>query len=373
MSGKIEPIDSRISLAKSQQLTQQNVELARQGEKSKSITQVIPAQSALEFTQSQLDIDLPNFDSDFFENYSLQEAQENIGLAIGNFVRMRGGYNPRVSERSTRGMLQRLAKNLEDADPDSMSELRHRIGGVSKVEEIDDLLNSFQRHRFDTGESILLLANMLNGKEVTSLQHKEMLKQALTKIIADDKEWVLKLFARVEFGATNLPELAGLRLLYQQAVSSQPELLYWLKQFSQYSGDQRHLRTLIRTLAFELSAGYKATDIRLAAVITDLKWVLQFLTIKSHSHRLANYLDTPNLTGEKITHLLLEIVQQSWLYIDWLDNEISAQVLENKYSYAKGLMELIKLLPDTCFMDDEQRNVIIDTFLEYLQKLDESE
>ncbi|EMJ7522188.1 TyeA family type III secretion system gatekeeper subunit [Providencia rettgeri] len=372
MSVKVESIDPRLSLVKNQQLAQQNIELTRQNEQRKLVTQVIPAQSALEIAQNQLNTEVPELDSYLSDGYLIQETQGNIGLAIGNFVRMRGGHNPRVSERPTRSMLQRLAKNLEDSDPTSVGELRHRIGGVTKVEEIDDLLNSFQRHHLDTAECILLLASMLNEKE-NDQSSSHVLKQTLEKVMAGDNEWVLKLFTHLECGAVTPQALGELRFLYQQATSNQPELLYWFKQFSQFEGSQQQLRTLIRTLSFELSAGYKATDIRLAAVITDLKWLLQFLTIEVQSKHLANSLDLPNITDKHVTCLLLEIVQQSWLYSDWLESKISLQTSEKQYQYARGLMELIKLLPDDCFSDYDQREMVISVFIEYLQQLNELE
>ncbi|WP_434634629.1 type III secretion system gatekeeper subunit SctW [Chromobacterium sp. CV08] len=337
-------------------------------------TQVLPAQSVLNLAQSELGTDMQELGSIFPVEESCAETLENMSFALGTQARERmRGLSSSADRARPRSMMQRLAKQVSATAPDHLEELRQRVPGIEAVEEVDDLLNSLRQHQFDAGEMALLLAAML-GKDGLSPTRRRRLEEALDRVM-DDEDWALQLFSHLEFGAVGKSGLAELRRLYQRAASRQSGLVYWFGQFRQMDDRQRKLKTLIRALAFELSAQGGATDIRLAAVITDLKRVLQFLGMEDHCDRVAKALAIPELDGNRIIEELLEIIQQSWVYPDWLSSRADALMPEehSRHGYARRMGELVKLLPDDCFEDIDQRETILAAFLEYQEQLADEE
>lgn len=336
----------------------------------KAVNQITPAQSAMELAKAELGTDIIDLDNLFPSDEALYEAQENIGIAMGSQLNSGRSGQGSVADRSRpRSMVQRLARQVASTAPDQLESLRERIAAVIEVEEVDDLLNSMKRHKFDLGEMALLLGSMLNEKGLTT-KRRNQLEQALNGIM-DDEDWVLQLFGKLEFGAINHSGLAELRRLYQRAASRKSGLTYWFSQFRQLKDRQRKLKTLIRALAFELSAEQNISDIHLAAVITDLKRILQFMAIEDHSQRVANELQLPEVDGDRITEELLEIAQQAWVYSDWLYDRASQLLPEghSQHGYARRMSELVKLLSDECFEDIEQRETVMQAFLEYQERL----
>lgn len=373
MITKIEPA---VSPTRSQSMAAQAQQMQLQQAKNlQAANQISPAQSVLALAQSELATEAPLFDGGFPDADAVQEAQENIGFMVGGMLGRRGaaGQSGPSERPRARNMLQRLAKQVSDVAPDQIEELRHRIPGVEKIEEVDDLLDSMRRNGFDAGEMALLLASMLNEKGISDIRRKRL--ECGLDLTMEDEEWALLLFGRLELGSLTPSALAELRRLYQRAASERSGLVYWFNQFRKLNDRRRKLKTLIRALAFELSAESGTTDIRLAAVITDLKRILQFLTLEDHCQRLATRLAISDITGERVGETLLEIIQQSWVYVDWLDGLISGQLPDgqSRHTYARGLMELARLLPENCFEDQEQRETVLSAFLEYQEQLADEE
>lgn len=328
---------------------------------------VTPPRSVTTLAESELALEAGEW---MFDADAIQETQENIGFALGGSMRSRSGNGQGASERSRpRNMIQRLASHVDAVSPDHIAELRQRIPGIEEVEIVDDLMNKMRKHQFDLGEMGLLLGSMLNESGL-SAQKKQQLLLALSSVMESD-EWIIQLFSRLEFGLSSPEALTDLRQLYQRAIDNQSDLLYWFSQFRKLTDRRRKLKTLIRALSFDLAAGQGSDLVRLEATITDLKKIVQFFTLEDHSQRLALKLGVPGLTEEKVSALLIDIVQQSWLYADWLQARIAAHLPtgHDPYHYAHGLMELVKLLPETCFEDSDQRTTITDTLLEYMESI----
>ncbi len=339
-------------------------------------TQISPANSALELAKYALEPEFMEMEGAFPTDEAMYETQENIGFTLGSSPgRGRGGSSgPGGSDRSRpRSMVQRLAKQAGDVSDDQIKDLRSRIGSVEESDEVDDLLNSMKRNDLDAGEMALMLGSMLNEDNISPARRKK-LQQALNKAM-EDEDWLLQLFGSLEFGNLNRAALGELRRLYQKAASRQSGLNYWFSQFSKLKDRKRKMKTLIRALAFELSAESGVSDIRLAAVVTDLKRILQFMTLEDHSQRMANELKYPEVNGDRITEELLEIVEQSWVYSDWLYDRASKLLPEgqSQHGYARRMVGLVKMLPELCFEDIEQRETVLQAFNEYQERLADEE
>ncbi|GAM52544.1 type III secretion cytoplasmic protein [bacterium endosymbiont of Mortierella elongata FMR23-6] len=305
---------------------------------------------------------------------AVTETLEDIGFALGSRLRDPRRANTasdgKIERPRTRAMLQRLAQQISAISPAQLDDLHRRLP------DLEDLLDPDQAMReagFDAGEQALLLAALLADKGISGARRKR-LEAALANVM-DNDEWALCLFSCLEFGAANRQNLSELRQLYQRATTRQTRLVQWFAEFRRLQDRQRKLKTLIRALAFELSANGPALETHLAAVITDLKRILHFLSLEDHCQRMAQSLALNEVDGDTLIADLLEIVQQTWVQSDWLAERTQQRIPDSTryYSYARHLTELVKLLPDDCFDDNDQREMILNAFTDYLTRLAESE
>ena len=299
---------------------------------------------------------------------ALSETLENMGFALSAYKQAAGrGTGDHKSERPrTRAMLQQLVKHVTATASAQLDELHKH---TSPLDEASDLLASMDASGLDAGEMALLLSSLLGRKHLAGAQRKR-LEDALSAVM-DDDEWALKLFNRLEFGSAGKSSFVALKQLYQRATSRRTRLVQWFEEFRQLHDRKRKLKTLIRTLAFELSAEGSAMDVQLASVITDLKRIMMFLGMEDHCYRVACTLAIDGLDGDEVVSTLLEVVQQSWIHVDWLEQQTTRRVPDPdlQYAYVRQMGELVKLMTDECFEDDEQRKMITEVFSEYQEKL----
>ncbi|QGY32130.1 TyeA family type III secretion system gatekeeper subunit (plasmid) [Pantoea cypripedii] len=336
---------------------------------AKAVYQVSTPQSALAMAQAELAASMNQDTPTIFPGQDiLSEAQENISLVAGRMQRNQTGRAaPGETDRSRpRAMLQRLAKQVSEVNPEKMHQYMLAVG---QIEDLDDLLDSFKRHQYDPGEIALILGHMLNEAGITTKRRSQLEKMLNEQM--DDEDWMLKLFGCLEFGAINRSGLSELRRLYQRASDYKTGLNYWFSQFRKLRDRKRKLKTLIRALSFELAADNNVEDIHLAAVINDLKRILQFLTVEDHSQQMADELAFPDLTADVVMDELIEIAQQAWIYEGWLGERATKLLPEDQpqYGYARRMFELVRMLPEACWEDSEQREGVINAFDAYKNQL----
>ncbi|KVX77015.1 type III secretion system gatekeeper subunit SctW [Burkholderia ubonensis] len=335
--------------------------------------EMVPAQSALDLVQDTL-ADLPNNlgamprDLASVSADSFAETLEDIGFAVGTRMRepRRARADGSTERPRTRSMLQQLIRQIGAVSTAQLDDLRRRIPGLDELEDAGDAMSAAG---MNDGEMALLLGAMLEEGKLSGARRRRIEDRLATVLNGD--EWALQLFSHLEFGRAGRAGQTELRQLYQRAAAQERYLTQWFDEFRRLTDRRRKLKTLIRALAFELSSEGPATDTRLAAVINDLKRILQFLGIEDHCKRFADNLQAAGVDSDTLIAALLEIVEQTWLSASWLDAHthkmISAAPL--RYRYARGTMELVKLLPDACFEDVEQRTTILDAFSEHLEAL----
>ncbi len=343
-----------------------------------SSAQVIPAGSALELAQTELrhsafDFHDISLDATDIASDSFAETLEDIGFALGSKLRESRRLNSEggVERPRTRSMLQQLIKQINAISAAQLDELRQRI---PNLDESDDLADAMRKNGFNAGEMALLLGALLEEGRLSGARRKRV-EDALAATL-DNDEWAIQLFAHLEFGIASRTGLTELRQLYQRATTQrQKRLVQWFEEFRKLSDRKRKLKTLIRALAFELSAEGPAMNVHLASVITDLKRVLQFLSVEDHCNRVAQTLAEPNLDGDQLIVELLEIVQLSWITAGTLADRTGAIIAEKtrQYRYARQMMEMVKLLPGDCFEDDEQQATLLEAFAEHLHMLTDAD
>ncbi|MEA3121611.1 MAG: hypothetical protein QOH33_1166, partial [Paraburkholderia sp.] len=164
-----------------------------------------------------------------------------------------------------------------------------------------------------------------------------------------------------------------LRELYRRASAQRPRLAQWFFELRGLHQRKRKLKTLIRALAFELSAKGFATGPQLAAVIGDLKRILQFLSMEDQCVRLARSSSIEGLDGDTVMALLIEAIQESWLHANWIAERTSLITTDQarQCAFVMRLNEVVKLLPSECFVDDDQKDAVLFAFSACLDMLAE--
>lgn len=331
--------------------------------------QIFPAESALEMARSEwgmtpLELEAIELNATGIDSESFLATMEDIGFAMG--ARTRALREGKIDRPRTKVMLGKLG----DIAVEQAEALHAR---VSEIERSPAPYDEMRRAGFDAGEMALLLGARLKNGSLTDAA-RQRLEDALWTVLASE-DWALLLFSRLEFGAATRGELAQLRRLYQRASDQRPRLAQWFAQLQGLRERKRKLKTLIRALAFELSAEGPATDTRLAAVIGDLKRIVQFLSIEDHCERLARAMPDAGLDSDAVLRVFIEAVDQSWIDGGWVEEQASVLAGQTvpPQRMVRHLAEVAKLLPGDCFQDDDQRDMMLGAFRECLDLLDARE
>jgi type III secretion system YopN/LcrE/InvE/MxiC family regulator len=299
------------------------------------------------------------------ESESYMETLEDIGFALGSRARdgraMRDNKTDRSRAKTMLGKIVEIAAEQSD-------QLLERIPAI---EQSPAPYDEMRRAGFDAGEMALLLGACLRRAGLTETT-RQRLDDALSAVMESD-EWVLLLFNRLEFGAAGRSALAELRELYRRASAQRPRLAQWFFELRGLPQRKRKLKTLIRALAFELSAKGFATGPQLAAVIGDLKRILQFLSMEDQCERLARSSSIEGLDGDTVMALLIEAIQESWVYANWIAERTSLITTDQarQCAFVMRLNEVVKLLPSECFVDDDQKDAVLFAFSACLDMLAE--
>ncbi|EDQ1112946.1 TyeA family type III secretion system gatekeeper subunit [Salmonella enterica subsp. diarizonae] len=100
----------------------------------------------------------------------------------------------------------------------------------------------------------------------------------------------------------------------------------------------------------------------------DLKKLLVFLGMEDIARRLANVI---GLSEDEALSEILLLIEQRWMYSEWLANRIQQlRIKDNKrVLYLIRMNEVVKFLPDICFLDLQQRNQLSEAIEEYINQL----
>ncbi|WP_175007352.1 HrpJ domain-containing protein [Burkholderia lata] len=286
-----------------------------------------------------------------FKNSALEETQEDLSFALGG--RVRNNRRGTTNQDCMRGRVLALKLVTELAAVDSV-ELDNVLSGPRDWLEAPQLLDALRRQTSDPGQMALMLAGMLaRGQPDRRLRRK--LEDALVAVIADD-DLALSLFGVLEFGQSTLVLRQELRQLYHRASASRQKLSQWLDVLGEGEARQRKLRTMLRVLAYELSAsGQPIVGSHLAAVIGDLKQLLRLLGLETHCDRAVEVLALPNLNGERLLRSVVVLVEQIWVNADSVAEMLPPVIPDQRYRLVHALAKLIQLLPVDCFIDHEHK------------------
>ncbi|WP_108651906.1 TyeA family type III secretion system gatekeeper subunit [Dongshaea marina] len=343
-------------------------EPVEEGQEQQGFRQNFPGQSIQESVQAAL-VDI--------REGALEETMEEASLALGGKLKdlKRGKDAPKSELDKSKELLQRLIQQIAGVDLSQLSLLAAKYPGVS--EAADPLM--FLRQAGACAAEIALVLGFLLADQGLSRSQRKRLQQALDSLLQEEQALGVELFAYLEFGAATPKVMAQLEKIYQKACDSGlqlPELFHQLKDLPQRN---KKVKALIRGLAFELSSeGEVAQGSKLATVVNDLRRLLLFFGLDTQCDQIAVHLTAQGaqLSGLEILEELVLLIEQSWVYPDWIESRINQLELESiglRLSYCRHCHEVIKFMPEPCFSDEDQREQILDTLSELLENYADSE
>ena len=288
------------------------------------------------------------------------EGADDVALTLGH--RLRAAHQPgarpeRVNPRAARRALADLIGNLGSTLDSSLSGVIEECS----VLEGDGLHARLAAADLPPGAAALVFA-ALAGRSASGSARRRYFDDMLDAQLADD-DWQLNLLSWIEFGGGASVALPELKLLYQSAMQPDQPLAAWFKELRGLADRRRKLRALIRALGFSLSAdGEVLEGEHLAAVVTDLKRLLIFFGMEEQCAQLAACMPMPRPQADDVFAMLLEMIDESWIYEGWLQERFRTLRVNVKISprFAYRLRRLVQALPEPCFREDEQREQIVE-------------
>ncbi len=274
---------------------------------------------------------------------ALSETLEEMGMAMASRVLGRKDLGPAGRQARKQQALIKLVQSGGEQG-----------AGVARILA----LAPQDRQALEIARQIVALSSRL-AQDTLSQRRKQDLSAKLAALMAQ-QGWETTLFAMMEMGEVDPASLRPITRLMQQALD-EPEvsLMEWFKRIAGWRERRQRLRVLLRVMAFELSACLPGQQQqRLAVVLQRLRRLLLFLGLENECRRIEGLCRLPTDT---LLPLTIEIVGESWLFADWLNARLATLkppgALRNRLIY--HLATLYTLLPDGCFMDDDQREQII--------------
>ncbi|MFB2874290.1 TyeA family type III secretion system gatekeeper subunit [Aeromonas jandaei] len=280
----------------------------------------------------------------------LAEAQEDLGFALGGRIKdLRRGKEEETGVRG-RVLMHKLVAEVAMVE---QAELDNQLDDGS-WQQSPQLLAALQAEHPEPGMAALQLAGWLAHRQLTP-KLRSQLEGALATLLTDE-DTALSLFGALEFGVVTPGLRQELVRLYQRATAPRQKLSQWLALFGDRQQRGRKLRTMLRLLAYELSAsGQPIVGSHLAAVIGDLRQLLRILGLEAYCDQTAAALALPMLEGETLLALVVQLIEQIWINADGIEDLLPSLAQTDRYRVTQALGKLVQLLPDDCFNDADHR------------------
>ncbi|EMD8241226.1 TyeA family type III secretion system gatekeeper subunit [Salmonella enterica] len=332
-------------------------ELERKVETSQQLQDALPAND-IEAALSEM------------QDVALQDTMEDMSLMLGNRLKgkMQRTLGSGDDERIERD--EQLALLAEQVVGDKLEAVLNNVSASGT----EDLLTLFRQGALNFSEAALLLAAEA-GSLAPGSKRRKQISSRLDELLAEHQDWVLAMFAELELGSINSDAMQSMQRIIrkhhqQDQEGSNPEGVWqWFNEIKKWSDRASRIRILIHTFAYELSAGGDGTvSPRLITTLMDLKKSLVFLGMEDTARRLANVI---GLSEDEALSEILLLIEQRWMYSEWLANRIQQlRIKDNKrVLYLIRMNEVVKFLPDICFLDLQQRNQLSEAIEEYINQL----
>lgn len=266
-----------------------------------------------------------------------------------------------------RAFVGKLAKSLLSAKDPRIEHLLQQFVGM---DDEDQLFASLDKAELHPAAMALVLAAM--AEQHRPGRRRARLEERLAKQLGSGRDWELSMLGWLEFGAMQPELMTQLKNLYQRADMVQQGLAAFFAELSGVGDRRRKVKVLIRALGAELAGldDDPPEGVRLAAVVRDLKRLLIFLGCEEQCGRIAIGLGQPIVEPDAVLGLLIRMIDQGWLYADWLQAACEAIPLEpwRAFKLARDINRMAKLLPDPCFRDDDHRDQVLSALAEFIER-----
>ncbi|MGL4858758.1 MAG: TyeA family type III secretion system gatekeeper subunit [Enterobacteriaceae bacterium] len=296
---------------------------------------------------------------------TLAETMEEMSIGIGSMMRkmLMKGKEVDIPQ------MKQLESMLRELSEEQASSINKVTEDMAVFDNPEDILAHAQDMGLSEGQKILLLTSLAMSGQLGEKELKK-LQEALQGLLAQEGS-ELALYATMETLPLSIEGFANLRSLYQRAQRGENGLCEWFNNLRNLPDRRRRIKVLLRALSEPLADEAGSTDItKLAAVIKDLRQLLIFLTIEEHSMVVAKFF---HLDSEDILARTLEVIEQSWIYPQSLDECLKRFNLpkEKEQLFLQRWRGLVSLVHDDCFRDQEHKEHVDEVFVELLDIADE--
>jgi type III secretion system TyeA family effector delivery regulator len=298
------------------------------------------------------------------------ETMESMSLVMGSRLRQNSGRKNSDRDRSNQ-LQDTLMRWVPKVEGQRLVELVMRFpmlgaGGRDPIAEM-------QQGGVPNGAMVLLLASLLGDPR---LDHKRRrrLEDALARLLEDETIGV-DVFAWLELGALNKNDLLPLRQLIQRTRQEDDDgegMAGWFAKVKEWPDRRARLRVLIRALALDLKPDGDYQSVRIVNAITELKRLLLFFSMEDHCASVAFSVGIP---PEQMLSEVLLLLEQSWIYPDWITSRITAMGLADGavFIWVRRMLELLRFIPSPCFQDEEQCDQLIEAFTQLQEQQENQE
>jgi type III secretion system TyeA family effector delivery regulator len=327
------------------------------GEFPKRPYQVLPATSAIDIATRAL--------------HASRGGQSLYTAAHGvkNFQVRHGGQH--TDALAVRGLVTRITLRMVQVKNSKLEELLRRF---PEADDPDQLMISLRGASLPPAAMALVLARMA---QVYRGKIRSRLEKELDELLESGSDWALAMLSWIEFGSISRDMGAQMKALYQRSSLVREGLAKFFEEMMQIADRRRKIKVLIRALGAELSGMEDALPegARLAATVLDLKRLFIFLGCEEHCAVIASAMRSGIVDGEAILRLLIRMIDQCWLYPDWIQEEAVKFALDSAdiFQLARQFLGMAKILPEPCFRDEDQRRQIIEALETYITKYIDSE
>ncbi|WP_165905432.1 TyeA family type III secretion system gatekeeper subunit [Parashewanella spongiae] len=311
-------------------------------------------------TSSSLAIEEFNIEAE-----SMEQAFEDIGLVASKFKKTLSKDNQdeaRVTD------LEELVATIEGKQGAEMSKL---AGELASLGDADAIMSQIGQMNLDTGNVMMLLASII-GSGGLSEEVLKKLRKMLQEMLAEEGS-ELALIAAMEDLPLDQSGLDSLKNLYQRATHGENGLAKWFSLLKDMPERRKRIKVLLRALSNSLNDNDTSADmVKLISVIDDLRRLLIFMSIEDYCTLLARSCQAEDSSVLTVT---LELVEQSWVYAEWLEERINSLSLaeDKKIGFLRRWRDLLLQLPHKCFRDPEQQEHIAESMMDLLDQWCEDE
>lgn len=293
------------------------------------------------------------------EEVSLQDTLEDMSLMLGNRLKGRGKAPAQETDPLRDDKLAQLAEQLGGERLDGMLQVLEENG------QQDQLLALYESGELSFSDTTLLLAATLARQAPGSKKHKQLLTQ-LEQLLEGEKDWSLTLFSELELGQVDHAAQEGLRQIIQRHHQQQHQestegMWEWFNSMRDWEDRQQRIKILLRTFSWELSSGVSEIPMeKLITSLLNLKKLLLFLGIEDYAKMLSRHVSLP---VEEILAEILLVIELRWGQPGWFNQRLEHLNIpeEKQILWLLRLKDIIKFLPEICFLDEQQRKQLMET------------